>query len=77
MDDFVEYFTVADPDKPQMHGGFASCHWAGSNEDEEKLAKDYKVTIRCIPNGKEFIEEGKCILTGKPSSQRVIFAKAY
>jgi len=77
MDDFVEYFTAENPDKPEMHGGFALCHWAGSNEDEEKLAKDYKVTIRCIPNGKEFIEEGNCILTGKPSSRRVIFAKAY
>ncbi len=77
MDDFVEYFTAENPDKPEMHGGFALCHWAGSNEDEEKLAKDHKVTIRCIPNGKEFIEEGNCILTGKPSSRRVIFAKAY
>ena len=77
MDDFVEYFTAENADKPEMHGGFALCHWAGSNEDEEKLAKDHKVTIRCIPNGKEFIEEGHCILTGKPSAQRVIFAKAY
>jgi len=77
MDDFVAYFTAENADKPKMHGGFALCHWAGSNEDEEKLAKDHKVTIRCIPNGKEFIEEGHCILTGKPSAQRVIFAKAY
>jgi len=77
MDDFVAYFTSENPDKPQIHGGFALCHWAGSNEDEEKLAKDYKVTIRCIPTNKEFVEEGTCILTGKPSQQRVIFAKAY
>ncbi|MCH2061953.1 MAG: proline--tRNA ligase [Verrucomicrobiales bacterium] len=77
MDDFVAYFTAENSDKPEIHGGFALCHWAGSNEDEEKLAKDYKVTIRCIPNNEEFIEEGSCILTGKPSGQRVIFAKAY
>ncbi len=77
MDDFVAYFTAENFDKPEIHGGFALCHWAGSNEDEEKLAKDYKVTIRCIPKNEEFIEEGSCILTGKPSGQRVIFAKAY
>ena len=77
MDELVEYFTPSNPEKPEIHGGFAVCHWAGSNEDEEKIAKDHKVTIRCIPHGREFIEEGKCILTGKPSTQRVIFAKAY
>ncbi|MFP6874186.1 MAG: proline--tRNA ligase [Verrucomicrobiales bacterium] len=77
MDDLVEYFTPSNPEKPEIHGGFALCHWAGANEDEERIAKEHKVTIRCIPNGREFIEEGKCILTGKPSSRRVIFAKAY
>ncbi len=77
MEEFVAYFTPGNSEKPEVHGGFALCHWAGSNEDEEKLAKDYKVTVRCIPDGEEFAEEGKCILTGQPSSRRVIFAKAY
>ena len=71
MEDFVDFFS--DDEK----GGFALCHWAGSNEDEEKLAKDYKVTIRCIPDGDEFVEEGTCFLTGAPSSRRIVFAKAY
>ena len=77
MDEFIKFFTPLNSDKPEIHGGFALCHWAGSNEEEEKIAKDYKVTIRCIPNGDKFIEEGKCILTGKPSNRRVIFSKAY
>jgi prolyl-tRNA synthetase len=77
MDEFIKFFTPLNSDKPEIHGGFALCHWAGSNEEEEKIAKDYKVTIRCIPNGDKFIEEGKCILTGKPSNKRVIFSKAY
>ena len=42
-----------------------------------KIAKDHKVTIRCIPHGDEFKEEGTCILTGKPSQRRVVFSKAY
>ena len=77
MDEFIKFFTPLNSDKPEIHGGFALCHWAGSNEEEEKIAKDYKVTIRCIPNGDKFIEDGKCILTGKPSNRRVIFSKAY
>ncbi len=57
-------------------GGFVLAHWDGTAETEEKIKNDTKATIRCIPlNGKE--EKGKCIVTGKPSSQRVIFARAY
>ena len=55
----------------------AIVHWAGSNEDEEQIQKDHKVTIRCIPFGDEFAEEGTCFYTGKPSSRRVFFAKSY
>ena len=77
LDELVAYFTPAKTDKPEIHGGFALCHWAGSNEDEEKLAKEHKITIRCIPDGDEFVEEGSCVLTGAPSGRRVIFAKAY
>jgi prolyl-tRNA synthetase len=52
-------------------------HWAGSNEEEDKIAKEMKITIRCIPISDEFAEEGKCFLTGKPSSRRVVFARSY
>ena len=77
MEDFIKFFTPSNTEKPEIHGGFALCHWAGSNEEEEKIAKDYKVTIRCIPHGDQFTEEGTCILTGKPSNRRVVFSKAY
>lgn len=56
--------------------GFISAHWDGTAETEEKIKELSKATIRCIPlnNPKE---EGQCILTGKPSSERVLFARAY
>jgi prolyl-tRNA synthetase len=57
-------------------GGFISAHWDGTSETEDKIKELTKATIRCIPfDAKK--ENGKCVLTGKPSSQRVIFAKAY
>jgi len=56
--------------------GFLSCHWDGTAETEDKIKNLTKATIRCIPlDAKE--EDGKCILTGSPSSKRVLFAKAY
>ena len=57
-------------------GGFISAHWDGTGETEEKIKEQTKATIRCTPldNDKE---EGVCILTGKPSAQRVLFARAY
>ncbi len=57
-------------------GGFISAHWDGTNETEERIKTETKATIRCIPiNVKD--DEGVCIVTGKPSSKRVLFAKAY
>lgn len=57
-------------------GGFVSAHWDGTTETEEKIKELTKATIRCIPlDQKE--ESGSCILTGKPSTGRVYFAKAY
>ncbi len=58
------------------HTGFVSAHWDGTPETEEKIKELSKATIRCIPLN-NVQEEGKCILTGKPSSQRVLFARAY
>lgn len=57
-------------------GGFVAAHWDGTAETEEKIKEKTKATIRCIPlNGEQ--EEGQCILTGQPSAQRVLFARAY
>ncbi|MCU0333836.1 MAG: proline--tRNA ligase [Chitinophagaceae bacterium] len=56
--------------------GFVSAHWDGSGETEEKIKELTKATIRCIPFGQP-AEQGACILTGKPSQQRVLFARAY
>jgi prolyl-tRNA synthetase len=56
--------------------GFVYAHWDGTSETEQKIKEETKATIRCIPlNNKK--EEGKCIYTGNPSVQRVVFAKAY
>jgi prolyl-tRNA synthetase len=56
--------------------GFLSCHWDGTTETEDKIKTLTKATIRCIPlDAKE--EEGVCILTGAPSTKRVLFAKSY
>jgi prolyl-tRNA synthetase len=57
-------------------GGFISAHWDGTPETEEAIKEKTKATIRCIPlNNKA--EEGSCIFTGKPSKERVLFARAY
>lgn len=56
--------------------GFVAAHWDGTGETEEKIKELTKATIRCIPlNNVE--EAGVCVLTGKPSTQRVLFARAY
>lgn len=57
-------------------GGFLLCHWDGTPETEEKVKDETKATIRCIPlEGDK--TPGTCIFTGKPSAQRVVFARAY
>lgn len=59
-------------------GGFLLCHWDGTKETEERIKEETKATIRCIPTDSFVIEEeGTCIYSGKPSKQRVIFARAY
>lgn len=57
-------------------GGFLMAHWDGTSETEDKIKEDTKATIRCIPlEGDK--TPGKCMVTGKPSAQRVVFARAY
>lgn len=75
LDDFKAYFTPKDEKKPEIHGGFAWCHWSEGPEVEE-IIKDLKVTIRCVPLDQNN-EPGTCIFTGKPSERRAVFAKAY
>ncbi|CAN5558579.1 proline--tRNA ligase [soil metagenome] len=70
-DDYAEFKDIL-----ENKGGFVLAHWDGTAETELKIKDETKATIRCIPlNQSE--EEGKCILTGKPSHKRVVFAKAY
>lgn len=57
-------------------GGFIAAHWDGTSATEERIKEETKATIRCIPLD-AIAEEGSCILTGKPSTKRVLFAKAY
>jgi prolyl-tRNA synthetase len=57
-------------------GGFVMAHWDGTTETENRIKEETKATIRCIPLEPVF-EDGKCIYTGNPSNQRVLFAKAY
>ena len=57
-------------------GGFISAHWDGTGETEEKIKELTKATIRCIPLD-NIQEDGICVLTGNPSKQRILFAKAY
>ncbi len=60
----------------ETKGGFIAAHWDGTAEEEEQIKNETKATIRCIPLDNE-LEEGVSMITGKPSAQRVIFAKAY
>jgi prolyl-tRNA synthetase len=71
VDSWEEFEKVLDE-----KGGFVSAHWDGTAETEEAIKEKTKATIRCIPLNNER-EEGKCILTGNPSTQRVLFARAY
>ncbi|HTJ10502.1 MAG TPA: proline--tRNA ligase [Dinghuibacter sp.] len=71
VDDFDTFQKVLDE-----KGGFVSAHWDGTAETEEKIKELSKATIRCIPLDNPQ-EAGKCVLTGKPSKERVLFARAY
>ncbi len=71
VDTWDEFVTTLDG-----KGGFVSAHWDGTSETEELIKEHTKATIRCIPLDNPQ-EPGTCIRTGKPSSQRVLFARAY
>lgn len=71
VDRWEDFITTLD-----TKAGFVSAHWDGSSETEDKIKEMTKATIRCIPLNNEQ-EVGTCILTGNPSTQRVLFARAY
>jgi prolyl-tRNA synthetase len=71
VDSWEDFISVLD-----TKAGFVSAHWDGTPETEEKIKEMTKATIRCIPLNNEQ-EAGVCILTGNPSVQRVLFARAY
>lgn len=75
-EEFYAFFTPKNPHKPETHGGFARAHWDGTPETEAKIKEDLKVTIRCIPTD-EPAEEGRCVVSGRPSQRRVYWAKSY
>ena len=77
FDDFKDILTTPKYDLgDSWGGGFIAAHWDGTTETELKIKELTKATIRCIPlEGEE--EGGECILTGKPSARRVLFAKSY
>lgn len=71
VDDYEEFKKLLD-----SKTGFFAAHWDGTPETEEKVKEETKATIRCIPlDAPE--ELGKCMVTGKPSKRRVLFARAY
>jgi len=57
-------------------GGFVLAHWDGTPETEQRIKEETKATIRCIPLENK-LEDGLCMVSGKPSTQRVVFARAY
>jgi prolyl-tRNA synthetase len=71
VDSWDEFIATLD-----TKAGFVSAHWDGTPETEDKIKEMTKATIRCIPLNNEQ-EAGTCILTGQPSTQRVLFARAY
>ena len=76
VEEFYAFFTPRSEGKPEIHGGFARAHWDGAAETEAKVKEDLKVTIRCIPTDGAG-EEGRCVITGRPSRRRVLWAKSY
>jgi prolyl-tRNA synthetase len=75
LNDLLAWFTPQNPDSPEIHGGFALCHFSDTPQMDE-LLKKHKLTIRCIPLA-QVEEPGKCIVTAQPSGRRAVLAKAY
>ncbi|ADB19307.1 prolyl-tRNA synthetase [Pirellula staleyi DSM 6068] len=77
LDDLIAWFTPKNTaeDKAEIHGGFAMCHLVDEPAVDE-LLKKHRLTVRCIPLAGA-VDEGTCIVTGKPVTKRVVVAKSY
>lgn len=75
LEEFKQFFTPKNAEKPEIHGGFVLAKWSGDPKTEEILSA-LKVTVRCIPTVQSGTA-GTCVLTGKPATVEAIFAKAY
>jgi prolyl-tRNA synthetase len=76
LDEFKAYFTPRNEEQPEIHGGFAVCHFIDGDPAMDAVLKDLKVTPRCLPLALP-PEPGKCLFSGRDTTTRAIFAKSY
>jgi prolyl-tRNA synthetase len=76
-DEFRDFFTPKNLDKPEIHGGFVQAPWSGDEEKSSELLSELKVTVRCLPLNSPGNPGGKCVVTGGNAKMTAIFAKAY
>jgi prolyl-tRNA synthetase len=74
--EFYDLFTPLNPERPEIHGGFAISQWCGEAGCESKIKEELGVTIRCIPFDQSK-SKGQCICCGRPAELEAVFAKAY
>ena len=76
LDDFTSFFTPPDGEEASIYGGFS---WSYFNEDPKttEVLRRLKVTVRCIPLDDSGQQQGTCLFTGRPSTRRAVFARAY
>lgn len=75
-EEFEAFFTPANPEKPEIHGGFVRAPWCGDPGLESELSDSLKVTVRCVPFDQPE-DPGTCLFTGRPAREVAIFGKAY
>ncbi len=79
-DAITQYFTPQNPEKPEIHGGFAVVYWGGDSALEEQIKNDLKITVRCLPASSfetNLPPSGLCPFTGKADAPLAILSKAY
>ncbi len=75
-DDHLFDVSTYDEFKVRVEGGFVRCYWDGDDDDEARVKEETRATVRVIPFDQPGVE-GRCMLTGRPTLQQVIFAKSY
>jgi prolyl-tRNA synthetase len=76
-DEFKDFFTPRNRERPEVHGGFALSHWCDGEACENRINDELSVTIRTLPFDRVESGTGACVCCGKPSRGRVVFAKSY